>query len=115
MELIENQETKGKSGVLDLRGMNVPLKQDFPKLNGKIPLKRGVSGRFERASNPPDYRGLIIQALIDAKFNSLEEFADEFGKSKGWAWMLINKPSKIRTTPEIQEQISRALGIKILL
>jgi len=112
---MELRKSGGFKGVLDLRGMNVPLTPNYKKLNGRHGFKRGVSGRFERVSNPPSYKELLIQAIIYGKFSSLEKFADELGRSKAWAWLLINKPHKVKITPEFQEEMSKVLGIKILL
>lgn len=112
MELGKNG---GFKGTLDLRGMNVPLTPHLKKLNGIIRLKRGTAGRYERVLTPSTYQGLLIQAVIYGKFTSLEKFADEFGKSKAWAWLLIYKPEKVKITPEFQEELSEVLGVKLLL
>ena len=112
---MELKKSGGFKGVLDLRGMNVPLSPHLEKLNGIIRFKQGTAGRFERVLTPSSYQGLLIQAIIYGKFTSLEKFADELGKSKAWAWLLIHKPDKVKITPEFQKEISEVLGIKILL
>ena len=111
---MELRKSGGFKGVLDLRGMNVPLSPHLEKLNGSICFKQGTAGRFERVLTPSSYQGLLIQAIIYGKFTSLEKFADELGRSKAWVWLLINKPHKVKITPELQEEMSKVLGIKIL-
>lgn len=57
---------------------------------------------------------IINKLTFKVTKKDVEKFADEFGKSKAWAWLLICKPEKVRIIPEFQDELSEVLGVRVV-